>query len=289
MKAAFLLRVVVACGAITLCAVLSAPPPKLNAKVTLELLPNPVVVKILGKSQLDFVADLFWIRMANMAGNAATADELAALIPIGNLIADLAPHFKYPYYLGGVMAPYRYYKPGGLSTYENVEGAHALMSRGVKNVPDFLRLFVQKAYTELELMKQPAMAGATLLEAAKITDSPPFLPALATRVLASAGKFDEAREFAASMASSGDPQLKADFELRLKQIELEKVLVAVEAAATAFADARGRRPSSVEELVQQGFLPQVPVDPFGGVIELTEDGARSSVESRRLKLHLAPE
>lgn len=289
MKAAFLLRIVVACAGLALCALLSKPPPKVNAKVTLELLPNPLVVKLLGRSHIDFVADLFWIRMANMAGNAATVDEFAALIPIGNLIADLAPHFKYPYYLGGVMAPYRHYKRGGLSTYENVEGAHALMSRGVKNVPDYVRLFVQKAYTELEMMKDPAMAGATLLEAAKIPDSPSFLPGLATRVLASAGKFDEARVFAESMASSDDPQLKADFEFRLKQIDLEKVLVAVESAKKSFTDAQGRAPTGVEELLTAGYLTQPPVDPFGGVIELTEEGARSSVESRRLKLHLAPE
>lgn len=286
MKATFVLRVVLVCVSVATCAWLAQPPPKVNPKVTLELLPNPLVVKLLGRSQLEFVADLFWVRMANMAGNAATPEECAALLPIANLIADLAPRFKYPYFVGGVMAPYRHYATGGRSTYENVEGAHALMTRGLQAVPDYTRLAIQKAYTELEMMHDPAAAGRTLREAATLPGSPWFLPGLATRLLTSAGEFDDARQFAQSMAQSDDPQLRADFELRVKQIDLERVLVAVEAAAGSFAQKEGRPPATVEELVRGGFLEGMPVDPFGGVIELTETGARSSVESRRLKVHV---
>lgn len=289
MKAAWWLRVVLACAAASVCAAFAQAPPPVNPKSTLTLLPNPLVVKLLARSQLEFAADLFWVRMANMAGNAATVDECAALLPIANLIADLSPAFKYPYFVGGVMAPYRHYQPGGNSTYDNVEGAHALMTRGLLAVPGYTRLAIQKAYTELEMMHDPAAAGRTLSQAATLPDSPPFLPSLATRLLTSAGEFEDARAFAQSMAQSEDPQVRADFELRMKQIDLEKVLVTVEAAAASYAEKEGHRPSDLETLVHAGLLSEIPSDPFGGVIELTETGARSSVESRRLQVHLPPE
>ena len=286
MKGPFLSRGVVGLVSLGLCAGLSRPPPKLDSSLSVGIVPNPLVLKILGRSQLEFVADLYWVRMANMAGRAVSASECGALLPIANLIADLAPRFKYPYFLGGVLAPVR---KGRTAEYENVEGALALMARGVVAVPDYVRLHVQKAYTELELRHDPAAAGRTLRAASALPDAPPFLAKLAARLLAQAGQYDDARDFARAMATSEDPQLRADFELRLKQIDLEQVLVQVEEAARRYAKVEGHLTTSVQELIRKGFLPREPIDPFGGTIELTERGASSSVESRRLRAHVPTE
>lgn len=284
MSAGVVIRGSVVVFGLGLCAALSQPPPKAVSKVSMEVVPNALVIKVLGRSQLDFVADLFWVRMANMAGRANSADECAALLPIANLIADLAPRFKYPYFVGGVLAPVRQ-RDG---SYANVDGALALMTRGTKVLPEYTRLQVQKAYTELEMKGDKAAAGASLREAA-LQGAPGYVARLSTRLLAQAGDYDAARDFARTMAASEDPQLKADFELRLKQIDLEEVLVQVEAAASRYAAAEGHITTSVEALVQKGYLPKVPEDPFGGTIELTVTGARSTSEPRRLRSYVPRE
>ncbi len=281
------LRAFVALLGIALVAGLSEPPPKVVARGGLNVLPNPLVLKVVGRSQLEFVADLFWVRMANMAGTANTRDEYTALLPIANLIADLAPRFKYPYYVGGVLAPMR---RGRTKEYDNAVEAVALMQRGVTAVPSYTRLHVQKAYSELEMLHQPVVAARTLQIAARLPDAPDYVGKLATRMLAQAGEFDDARAFALEMATSADdPQVRADFELRLKQIDLERVLTGVDEAARRYEEEQGHPTTSVDELVAKGYLPEVPSDPFGGVIELTVTGARSSVESSRLRVHVAPE
>ncbi len=270
--------------AVLVCAILAKPPPKTSASLeAVSFLPDPLLLKVLGRSQVEFIADLFWVRMSNVGGTASTSVEYAALLPLGNLIADLSPHFKYPYYVGGVLAPVR---RGWLHEYDNAEGAVALMRRGVASVPTYARLFIQLAYAELEMLKDRVAAARTLQAAAALPDVPSFAPRLATRLLSESGRFDEARAFAASMAQSQNEQIRADFELRLKQIDLEEVLTGVDQAVTRFSTERHRAPTTVDELVTFGFLSARPVDPFGGDIIVTPDGARSTVESGRLKTYV---
>jgi hypothetical protein len=286
MSFASIARTLVALVGVCLCVIFSRPPEVAVSEVTLEILPNPLVLKVLGRSQQDFVADLFWVRMANMAGRCVKATECGALLPIANLIADLSPKFKYPYFVGGVMAPVRI---GKTDQYANADGALALMTRGAKEVPDYVRLHVQKAYTELELFHDPAAAGRTLMNISRVPGAPAHLAGLATRLLNEAGQFDDALAFAQTMANSEDPNVREDFELRLKLIELERTLARVDEAAARYTTEKGQPPASVEALVAEGFLPFLPSDPFGGRIELgVTGGARSTVEERRLRAFTPP-
>jgi hypothetical protein len=275
----WVLRASVAVACATVFIALGRPPPKADGRVTLEVVPNSAVLRVLARSQLDFVADLFWIRMGNMASRAVTAQECGALLPLANLIADLSPGFKYPYFVGGVLAPVR---RGRTKEYDNAEGAVALMSRGVANV-SWGRLHLQKAFTELEMLHDPVKAGNTLLAFAREPGAPSFVGPLATRLLAQGGHFEAAREFARSMAQSEDPQVHADGEARLRQIDLEELLVGVDAAVEKFTAREGHPPASVAALVEAGFLPAIPVDPLGGHIELSPDGARSSTTALRFR------
>lgn len=278
-------RSLTAAVAVALCALLSVAPTKKQSQVTLEVLPSPLVLKILGQSQLDFVADLFWIRMANMAGRANTAAEYGALLPIGNLIADLAPKFQYSYYVGGVLAPVR---KGRTTEYDNLEGAVELMKRGIKELPNYIRLHVQLAYTQLEMQHDSTGAAATLQTAAKNPKAPPFISTLAARLLAQSGQYADARTFVQTFAQSENPEIRADFEQRLRLIDLEEILTKVEDAGRRYAEANGHITTSVEELVRTGFLSETPVDPFGGTIELTVTGARSTIQPQRMRAFVPP-
>ena len=274
-------RLLAAFVGLCLCGWFSKPPAKSMSGGSLGVLPNPLLLQTLGRSQIDFVADLYWIRMANMAGTALTSAECSALLPIGNLIADLSPRFKYPYFVGGVLAPFH---RRSTKEYENARGAVALMARGVVAVPDYVRLHVQKAFAELEMLHDPGSAAKTLRIAAMIPGAPSFLSGLATRLLAQSGQYEEAREFALSMALSPDPEVSADFELRVKHIDLEQTLSRVEDAVQRFHDDHGRPPAGVDELLAQGYLSEPPVDPFGGTIELSASGPRSTSDVGRLRV-----
>jgi hypothetical protein len=252
----------------------------------LNVLPNPQIVRIIGRSQLEFVADLFWVRMANMGGRAKTTREYAALLPIGNFIADLSPGFKFPYYLGGTLAPVRRFPT---HEYDNAKEAVALMARGNIAVPNFSRLWVQKAYSEMEMLHDRLAAGRTFAQASRVPGAPAFVGPLATRLLSESGQFEDASQLAVELARSDDPDVRTDFEHRLLQIKLEELLVRVDSAIEWFKAREGRMPTSVKELVDGHDLPGHPMDPFGGEIIITADGARSTVEMSRLKAYIPME
>jgi hypothetical protein len=216
------------CFAVVACALCLELPSKQDSVVSLTVLPNPQVLRIVGRSQLEFVADLFWVRMANMAGRAKTTREYASLLPIGNLIADVSPKFKYPYFLGGALAPVRKFPT---REYDNAKEAVALMARGTAEVPDYPRLYVQKAFSEMEMLHDKQAAAQTLMQAARTPGAPSYIAGLATRLLAEEGRFDDATRFAELLTRSDDPEVRADFEHRLLQIKLEQVLVAVDEAS----------------------------------------------------------
>jgi hypothetical protein len=259
------------------------PPPRPDTTVRLSVLPNPQIIRVIGRSQLEFVADLFWVRMANMAGRAQTSSEYAALLPIGNFIADLSPKFKYPYLLGGALAPVRRFPS---HDYDNAKEAVELMARGTRDVPTFARLYVQKAYSEMEMLHDSLSAGRTFMQASRVAGAPAFCGALATRLLSENGQFQDASQLAVELAQSDDPEVRADFQHRLLQIKLEELLVQIDAGIDAFQQREGRRPASVKELVDAHDLPGFPMDPFGGEIIITPDGARSTVEMSRLKAYI---
>ena len=164
-----LARVAILLLALVTCFSLLRPPQKPDTTVRLGVMPNPQLLRIVGRSQLEFVADLFWVRMANMAGRAETSDEYGALVPMGHLIADLSPKFRYPYYLGGTLAPYRHYPS---RQYDHAAEAIGLMARGTVAVPDYVRLQVVKAYSEMEMLGDKQAAARTLMAGSRAPGAP---------------------------------------------------------------------------------------------------------------------
>jgi hypothetical protein len=125
-----------------------------------------------------------------------------------------------------------------------------------------------------------------LKRASQLPGASPIMGPLATRVMAQAGRFDDARELAQAMADSAtDPETKEYFERRVKDIELERVLQQVDAATMAYWRREGSPATTVQVLVDAHDLPGPPVDPLGGKIQLDKFGrARSTSSAFRLEV-----
>lgn len=246
------------------------------------VVPDARVVKVLSKPVSSLITDLYWIRMVNLAANARLPWEGKQLIQWGQFVTDLEPKFFHAYMLGGLLGTVDV----GQDTY-NVDEALEFLGKGTDNLPDEPRLAIYQSFLLLEMKKDPAAAARVLQRAAKSPRAPAYLAQLATRLYASVGDFDAATQFARTISQDGDEETKAFFTTRLLEIEQEKVLSAVDAAVEAFTAAQGRAPATIEELLIGGQLPAAPVDPLGGTISLTPDGARASSRPSRLRAHQA--
>lgn len=268
--------------AVAIVALLSAPPPRASRGNTGGALANARVLGALGNSHRALLSDVYWLRAINLAGDVRSADEGAALYYLGDLITELDGDFLQPYLLVALNVPYRRFQG---ETWKNGELAESLLKKGVDSFPNEIRLWLYLAYTQLYTMGAPASAAKTLMTASRTPGALPWMSQLATRILAQEGQFEVANAFIGELSATADEDSKKVFDLRLKELALEKILKGVDAAVAAFTARTGRAPLSLSELIATGDLPGLPEDPMGGNIVLGEDGrATSTAITNRLEV-----
>jgi len=104
---------------------------------------------------------------------------------------------------------------------------------------------------------------------AKLTGNP-FSMSLAGRYLQQAGKTEMAIAYLSDMEKGArDPAIRKNFQIRLQAF---REVLAVEQARDRFKTERGALPARIEDLVAAGYLPELPVDPYGGTFYLQSDG-----------------
>lgn len=267
---------------VAIVAALARPPPRASKAFAGGALANAKVLGALGNSHRALLADVYWLRAINLAGDVRSADEGAALYYVGDLITDLDDHFLQPYLLAALNVPYRRFQG---DPWRNGALAETLLLKGVDSFPNEIRLWLYLAYTQLYTMGAPASAAKTLMTASRTPGALPWMSQLATRILAQEGQFEVANAFIGELSATADEDSKKVFDLRLKELALEKILKGVDAAVAAFTARTGRAPLSLSELIATGDLPGLPEDPMGGNIVLGEDGrATSTAITNRLEV-----
>ncbi len=277
--------VLVLASAVLMVALLSRPPTRaLEHQHQIPLLPRAELLKVLGASNAQLVADYFWIQTIQATGSAMTAQQYADIFYYADLTTDLAPGFLYVYQFAGVSIPFNQ----GREQWLNTELSTRLLEKGLRAAPNSLQIKIQLAYNLSYFAKEHRRAAALLEEAARLPGAPGYLPALATRLYAQSGEFESGLALATSMRdASTDPETRAAFDQRIKEIELERVLRSVDQAYATFREREGRPAAGVLELVARGDLRLPPIDPLGGQILVGENGkAYSTAAERRLKVHL---
>jgi hypothetical protein len=244
-----------------------------------SVIPDSRVVRVLAKSHLSLVADLYWIRMASLAVAANTPAEGRQLLLWGEFVSDLDPGQKWVYMLGGLLGSMKIN-----NTLYNGPEAEALLTKGVRNVPSEIRLYLYLSAVQIDL-RHNADAARTLQSALTVPHCPSYVGPLAARLLTVAGEFDAAREFAFRLSQSDDPMERERFQQRVLEIDRERLLKRVDDAAAQFSRQFGRVPLALSELVAQGLLSEPPVDPLGGTIFLDEQGRAQVSSGKRLTVH----
>lgn len=241
------------------------------------LLPRPEVLRVLFAAQQYMVADYYWIRTLEATGRAMTAGEYRDIYDYCALVVDLDPDFEYAYLFGGAAVTY----PLGREKWTNTEESTDLLQRGMRRFPRNLQIRVLLAFN-LSFYHQRFKEAADLLaETAKMPGAPSYLGPLAARLYARGGDIDAGISLSEAMAESAeDPLTRETMQLRRKELELERILRRVDAAADAFKQEHGRRPASVEELTAAGADLGDLTDPLGGKIIFDPAGRAVSSVSR---------
>lgn len=223
-------------------------------------------------------ADVLWLKLVQVIGkHQNTMDEYEWMAHALDVITTLDPQYAYAYYAGGVIL-------GDLANRPDL--ANRLLERGhaanstVWNIPFLL------GYNYYFLLADPDMGAYYTMRAAAIPGRPAYLPGLATRMAAEAGKPETALAFLeARLRETDDPEMKKFFEARMKEVIIERDIRMLERAVYQYRTTHGQVPPSLTALVQAGLLAALPLEPFGGEYRLDQwtGTVTSSTHPERLK------
>lgn len=268
--------------AVAAIAFLSSPPVKHPRGEHLPpMLPRKEFAYALGKSQLMLFSDYLWIQTGHAVGAARYRDEFLDPYYYADLLTDLDPDFGFVYLFAGISVPYNLGRETWINTHESTQ----LFEKGYRRFPTFLQLAIALAYNLSYYHQEYQRAAGIIERAAKLPGAPSYLASLATRLYSQSGDFDAGLALAQSMRDSAtNPEDRAVFEQRVKELLLERVLTRIEKACKAFSTRAGRPPQNISELVETQDLEAAPSDPLGGRLELNaECTARATSQARRLR------
>lgn len=244
--------------------------------------PNDGPIRALGRSHLSLITDLFWIRTIGVGVGVKVPADGLSLVRWCDFVTDLDPTFVYPYLFGGLLAPMT-----SVHGNHNVKESAALLSKGMKNLPNDHRLALYLSSNQLHIEHDVKAAAQTLRVGARAPGAPLFMAQLATRLLAQSDEFEAAAEFAAELAeSSSDDTVRRLFEQRRLEIERDRHLDALQKAVDRYRRERGVPPQSLMQLLSEGFIRELPSDPLGGEFQLSEDATVTTPSGGRLRVYL---
>lgn len=151
-----------------------------------------------------------------------------------------------------------------------IEEANALLEEGMRyrDWDFYLPLFAGFNYAYF--LKDYEKAAKYYKLAGELSGAELFVK-LAGRYFYEAGQTKLAIAFLSTMVKSAkNDTIKKTFELRL---DVLKKIHHLENARNAFRNKFNRLPSAIAELIDQGFIDQVPIDPYGGRFFIDEQGA----------------
>ena len=226
----------------------------------------------------NVMADVVWLQAVQVAGNRKmTPTEYDRLYALLNVEADLDPKFEMPYFLGGLVL--------GESPQHGME-ALRVFERGKVTHPADWRFPFYIGFTHYFSLGDALAGGEAMAEAARLPGSPAYLPGLASRMLT------EAREPEAALAlletitrQENDPVRRSVLERRIREVVVERDLLALERAVERYREKTGVAPGDLSALVREGILEGIPPEPNGGRYVIDRGGkVRSDRVAQRLRV-----
>jgi tetratricopeptide (TPR) repeat protein len=224
---------------------------------------SPSMVKALALGYESMLGDLYWMRVIQYYGRRDEAEKrpvrygnLAALLDITTTLdPDLIDAFR----AGSVFLSEA--EPIGAG---QPHEAVRLLDKGIRLHPDDWRLRFDKGMVYFWHLRDFKTAGTVWIEASRMDGAPFWMASLAALALSKGGQLDAAialwqREY----QEAGRADVRANARNHLLSFQVAEQLWTLEFLVGKFREIRGVNPSRLEDLVEIGWLREVPPDPTG--------------------------
>jgi hypothetical protein len=223
-------------------------------------------------------ADVAWLEAVQVAGSREMShSEYDRLYGLLDVVSNFDPKFDIPYLIGGLIL--------GESPDHGRE-ALLVLARGKAAFPRDWRFPFYMGFTHYFSLGDAVAGGEATAEAARIPGSAAYLPGLASRMLSEAKEPEAALELLRTIVrEESDPARRVVVERRIREVTVERDLQALEKAVVTYREKTGAVPENLPDLVREGILEGIPVEPNGGNYRLERGGkVRSDRVAERLRV-----
>lgn len=219
-------------------------------------LPEVKYVKLITLGFNDFFSTLLWFKTLSYFGEHYETDRnYDWLGHMCELVTDLDYKARHAFEFCSTMLSW---------VARNPERSTAILSSGIDRDPLYWRYRYLRGFNYWYFLKRFDLAEKDLEIASSLPEAPPFLAALASRIIVFRDRPETAIGFLKELI--GNTNNKAAHDALQEQLKLAYVsrdLRALKEAAEKYFQINGIYPSSWGDLVTAGIITQVPVDPFG--------------------------
>ena len=244
---------------------------------TERILPKSSFLNFLALEFKETVADLLWLQVTQIYGERdfpkkATYRDWQYLYRLTSLVVELDPYFFIPYYFTAFIFPWQ----AGM-----VKEANRVLKRGMFYRTWDWRLPFYIGFNVYFFLGDNEEASRYIMRASRLPEAPKYLPQLASRLLYEAGRLENALILLEEIYSvTEDEAFKEEI---LKRMFALKHILFLERAVSFYEKKFREKPTSLEDLVKKGIIPEIPREPYGGRYYLDETGRVMSTSQLRQK------
>ncbi len=227
-------------------------------------IPNPSIMKYATGGHSAAMGDLLWLQCIQYVSRHFNTDEKYEwLYQMCDVITDLDPQFLDVYVNGAIFLACLKDEP---------KASLRLLEKGRRTLPHSYRLPYEMAMIHLVSFKDFQRACDYLEEAVKCPDAPEGLAEFTANFLRSQNLREALRGYWGRLAQEHESKAIRQMALqKLLELALEDVVEQMQAALTAYLEAGNPPTERLEDLVERGFLRQIPEDPAGGQFFIDPD------------------
>jgi hypothetical protein len=253
-------------------------PPPLQASSYELTIASGQMVQALTKGYNALAADVYWIRAIQhyggvklqLAGEAPRPgpSDYSLLYPFLDITTTLDPLFNIAYRFGSVFLAEPF--PGGAG---RPDLAIALLEKGLAARPEKWEYMQDIGFVHYWWRQDYGAAAHWFDKGSRVPGAPWWLRSLAAVTLAEGGDRRSSRLMWQAIYESAENQwLRGDAERRLAQLQALDDIDALQAIVGRVAQARGTVPTEWADIVQGGYLKEVPRDPSGAPYAIGPNG-----------------
>ncbi len=233
-------------------------------------IPSPKMVKRLSLGYDGLLADIYWTRAVQYFGGKhhQRSLEYKLLAPLLDITTTLDPHLLPAYEFGAIFLTQQ--PPEGAG---DPDAAVALVQRGIRENPRAWRLYYNLGYIEYVERKDYKAAAQAFEEGSKVPGAHPWMGIMAAIMAQHGGEIGTARYLWQHIyESTQDDQIKHNAALHLVALNVDQEVDYLEALVREYRKNTGKQPASWFQMISEGYLRRLPVDPLGKPYKLTPDG-----------------